>query len=218
MSGSGASSGQHELNTVGSSNIRQIHEHINITDTQFDAFIDCFRDSCREFGLTSEASKEFLAVLDSLRCEVIIGWTLRSSEARDRADQARDGKYESFFDQMGGRSTDPGLEGFLGRVYELVERDKRINEFFLGAKFNSIREAQGRFLLSILGGPLVISRHLADVHKIYRITDYHFDCFVGDVIHAARDCGAPEEVRDDLACILEPFRSVVVIGSRQTVA
>ena len=217
MSGSGASSGQYELHAIGSSYIRQVHAHMNISDTQFDAFIDCFRESCRESGLPSEAQKEFLAVLASLRSEVIIGWVVRSSEARERADQARDGKYESFFDQMGGASTDPGLEGFLGRVYELVERDKRINEFFLGAKFNAIREAQGRFLLSILGGPLVVTRHLVEVHKIYRITDYHFDCFVGDVILAARDCGAPEEVRDDLACILEPFRSVVVIGSRSPV-
>jgi truncated hemoglobin YjbI len=99
-------------------------------------------------------------------------------------------------------------------VYELVERDKRINEFFLGSKFNYIREAQGKYIISLLGGPLSLSRGLLDVHKVYKISDYHFDCFVHDILLAARDCGASEELRDDLAFILEPFRRTITIGRK----
>jgi truncated hemoglobin YjbI len=212
LSGSAVSSGAHEPSA--SSYLRQAHFNININDQQFDAFVQCFCESLHELGAPVEESKEFIALLESLRSEIVIGWSTRSSEARERANLAREAKYDTFYEQMGGTSTDPGLESFIGRVYELVERDKRINEFFLGSKFNYIREAQGKYIISLLGGPLSLSRGLLDVHKVYKISDYHFDCFVHDILLAARDCGASEELRDDLAFILEPFRRTITIGRK----
>jgi truncated hemoglobin YjbI len=210
VSGSGVSSGT----IYGSLQyLRSIHYNLNISDVHFDAFVDCIRNSAAEMGLPGEAKREFIAIIESLRGEIVAGWSIRSHDAAERTHLVREGKYETFYDQMGGSSTDPGLENFASRMYELVERDTRINEFFLGSKFNMIRETQGKFIISLLGGPLSLSRQLTEVHRVYNISSYHFDCFVHDLALAARDCGASAEVQDDLACLLEPFRRVVTCGS-----
>ena len=201
-------------NNASAPSLRLAHSHLNISDVQFDAFVVCMTSACKDLGMGTEVDKEFSAILNSLRGEVVIGWTVRSNEANNRLLSATSG--QTVYEKMGGTTSDPGLENFLARMYELVERDRRINDFFLGSKFNYIRDAQGKYILSLLGGQVAHSRPLFQVHKVYNITSYHFDCFLNDVLLAARDCGATDDTQDDIAVILEPLRDVVTCGGRKS--
>ena len=209
--GSGKSTGQ-TVGTGGMNYLRHVHWNMNITDSHFDAFVECMRAAAKELGASLEVKRDTEALLNSVRGDIVIGWAKRSHDSEVRS-RSVDG--ESIYERMGGNSTDPGLEAFLARFYELIERDRRINEFFIGAKFNAIRHAQGRFIVSILGGPVVTTRFLAEVHRIFNINNYHFDCFTKNALSAARDSGAPADVIDDIAVVFEPFREAIIAGSRR---
>lgn len=214
LSGTSVASVNHETGGD-SSYIRNVHAGFNIRDVHFDAFVRSFAEAAKELGIATDVAQDVLAAMSGLRNDVVVGWNVRENASIHRIELTRNGEHESLYSQLGGFSNDPGLENLMARMYELVERDRRINEFFTGSKFAAIRRTQGAVIVSLLGGPLATSRPPVDVHRIFNISNYHFDCFMKDLIQAARDCGAQAEQLDDIVVVLEPFRQGVTCGSRK---
>ena len=189
--------------------LRKVHGKFNISDQVFDEFIGCLLVGASDCGIEGCVVEDLEVVLKSMRKDVVVGWTMRSYKAHE----SLLAEPVTVYERLGGTSTDPGLDRFIGRLFELAERDKRISEFFVGSRSIPIRKAQGDFIVGLVGGPVSRSRPLDEVHRIYCISSHHFDCFLRCVMNAARDCGADPELIDEVIVILEPFRDVITTGT-----
>jgi len=189
--------------------IRDVHWKFNITDQVFDEFVGCMLSGACECGFEDAIVEDIRTVLNGLRHDVVIGWTMRSYKAVERIQE----EPVTIYERLGGTSIDPGLDRFLGRLFELAERDKRISEFFTGSRSGAIRKAQGDYIASMLGGPISRSRPLDEVHRIYSITSHHFDCFLRNMMNSARDCGANADLIDEIVVTMEPLREIITAGT-----
>ncbi|EER04235.1 Myoglobin, putative [Perkinsus marinus ATCC 50983] len=176
--------------------------------------LDCFSESCREIDVNADTIDDALMVMNSVRSDITTGFALRRELAQKRDKQ--DGE-DQLFSRLGGLE---GIDEFVTRLYECVERDRRINPFFTGAKLKAIKQAQTDFIIKTLGGPSEYSgRSLEEIHAVLAITDYHLDCFLQLVARALRDCGQDQETVDEVSSIVV-FRfiaSIMMVGLGQVV-
>jgi truncated hemoglobin YjbI len=189
--------------------LRRSHGKFNITDEHFDEFVRCFAAAGRDCGCSDLEVDDIVTVMNSFREDVVIGWTIRSYNAQERSRN----KSDTIYQKLGGTTTDPGLERFASRFYELVERDPRINEFFMGSSGMAIRKVQSDYIISLLGGPIARARPLEEVHRLYNITQHHFDCLLRNLTNAARDSGADSQLIDEISVTIEPLREVITSGT-----
>ncbi|KAF4669067.1 hypothetical protein FOL47_002717, partial [Perkinsus chesapeaki] len=185
--------------------IKPAHYNMNITDFHVDAMLDCFSDTCQEMDIDPDTIDDAIMVMNSVRSDITTGFALRRELAQKRDGQ--DGE-DQLFARLGGLE---GVEEFVTRLYECVERDRRINQFFTGAKLKAIKQAQTDYIIKALGGPSdYTGRSLEEIHAVLAITDYHLDCFLQLVSRALRDCGQDQETVDEVVVKLGSLRGSIL--------
>ncbi|KAF4729376.1 hypothetical protein FOZ63_006307, partial [Perkinsus olseni] len=182
--------------------LKPAHYNMNITDYHFDAILACFADTCQEMDVDADTVDDACLVLNSVRSDITAGCTVRMELARRRSQVDGD---DQLFTRLGGME---GVEDVVTRLYECVERDRRINNFFTGAKLQAIKRTQSDFIIKTLGGPTDYNgRSLEEIHAVLAITDFHLDVFFQLMARALRDCGHDVEMADIVGLITNVERA-----------
>ncbi|KAF4664269.1 hypothetical protein FOZ61_000997 [Perkinsus olseni] len=187
--------------------LKPAHYFMNITNYHFDALCDSLVEAAKDIGVDSTTLDDVFLVVNRTRSDITTGCMVRMEIAKQEGEK---GGRERLFEKLGGQE---GIEAFIVRLYECVERDKRINAFFEGSKLKSIKKAQSAYITMVLGGPSRYrGRDLKELHSVLAITDYHFDCFMQQIGRSLRDIGATNDVVDDAVVRLERIRREVLHG------
>ncbi|KAF4656433.1 hypothetical protein FOL47_008915 [Perkinsus chesapeaki] len=187
--------------------LRPAHYLMNITNYHFDAVCESLVEASKEIGVDSITLDDVFLVVNRTRSDITTGCMVRMEVAQKEYD--KEGK-QKLFEKLGGHE---GLESFITRLYECIERDKRINGFFEGSKLKFIKQAQSAYITMVLGGPTEYKgRNLESLHSVLAVTDYHFDCFMQQVGRSFRDLGIGEEAIDEAVVRLESIRPMVLHG------
>uniref|UniRef100_A0A7S4GMC9 Uncharacterized protein n=1 Tax=Oxyrrhis marina TaxID=2969 RepID=A0A7S4GMC9_OXYMA len=185
--------------------MRQIHYNMNITDYHFDVVAELLVKAAKDMAVDPEAIMDAQLVVCRVRADITTGCTVRMELAKKK--NTTDGM-DQLFQRLGGLD---GVMAMIDRLYECVERDKRINIFFEGAKLQQIKRSQTDFLIMTLGGPSeFVGRSLEDIHKVLQMTDYHLDCFMQNLSRALRDVGAEQDAVDESTVVLEALRKRIL--------
>mmetsp|Transcript_51405 Transcript_51405/g.135605 ORF Transcript_51405/g.135605 Transcript_51405/m.135605 type:complete len:1160 (+) Transcript_51405:44-3523(+) len=193
------------LNTYDLSGLRKAHYNVNITDYHFDVMTRLFRDAAKYIGVDKGARQDAMLVLSKARPDITTGCAVRLELAFKK--QALHGADE-LFQRLGAFD---GLMAVIDRMFECVERDKRINAYFEGTKLIAIKKSTSEYIMSVLGGPNEYNgRTLAEAHSVLQVTDYHFDCFLQNLNRAMGDLGCSTDAVDDATIVLEPLRFQVL--------
>ncbi|EER00025.1 hypothetical protein Pmar_PMAR024501 [Perkinsus marinus ATCC 50983] len=185
--------------------LKPAHYFMNITNYHFDALCDSLMEAAKEIGVDSETLDDVFLVVNRTRSDITTGCMVRMELARGQRGQG-----EGLIEKLGGQE---GIECFIVRLYECIERDRRINPYFEGSKLSSIKKAQSAYITMVLGGPVVYKgRDLETLHSVLAITDYHFDCFMQQVDRSLRDIGMVGDVVDEAVVRLEKIRRKVLHG------
>eukprot|EP00451_Oxyrrhis_marina_P012213 CAMPEP_0204315914 /NCGR_PEP_ID=MMETSP0469-20131031/5104_1 /ASSEMBLY_ACC=CAM_ASM_000384 /TAXON_ID=2969 /ORGANISM="Oxyrrhis marina" /LENGTH=1158 /DNA_ID=CAMNT_0051296633 /DNA_START=50 /DNA_END=3526 /DNA_ORIENTATION=+ len=185
--------------------MRPAHYNMNITDYHFDVVSELFQRASKENGVEAEAMMDAAVVVAKVRADVTTGCVVRMELAKKK--NAQDGM-DQLFQRLGGLD---GVMAMIDRLYECVERDKRINMFFEGAKLQSIKRQQTDYIIATLGGPADYrGRTLEDIHLVLQMNDYHLDCFMQNMGRALRDVGAEQDAVDEATVVLEQLRKQIL--------
>ncbi|KAF4730426.1 hypothetical protein FOZ62_011286, partial [Perkinsus olseni] len=185
--------------------LKPAHYNMNITDYHFDAILACFVDTCQEMDVDADTVDDACLVLTSVRSDITAGCTVRMELAKRRSQVDGD---DQLFARLGGME---GVEDVVTRLYECVERDRRINNFFTGAKLQAIKRTQSDFIIKTLGGPTDYNgRSLEEIHAVLAITDFHLDVFFQLMARALRDCGHDGDSVDEVLVRLEGLRKHIL--------
>jgi len=115
---------------------------------------------------------------------------------------------DQLFSRIGGMD---GMRRIVHRLYECVERDRRINIFFEGTKLATLKKSQTNYLVMALGGPVVFEgRTLEEIHTTLALDDFYFDCFLQNLQRAVADEGGSSELVDEVTVVLEGLRRKVL--------
>jgi len=185
--------------------LRPAHYNMNITDYHFDVVAELLVKAAKDMAVDPEAIMDAQLVVCRVRADITTGCTVRMELAKKKNNT--DGM-DQLFQRLGGLD---GVMAMIDRLYECVERDKRINIFFEGAKLQQIKRAQTDFLIMTLGGPSeFVGRSLEDIHMVLQMTDYHLDCFMQNLSRALRDVGADQDAVDESTVVLEALRKRIL--------
>ena len=128
------------------SQLRGLHVNMNISDYQFDAFLEAFTICAKEMNIEGDNMEDCMTVLNRQRCEITSGATVRMELARRRI--ATDG-LPKVFERIGGKD---GLTAILQSHWEFLDRHKRVCSYFQGAKAKGVRNNISEFLTTVMGG------------------------------------------------------------------
>jgi len=187
------------------SQLRPTHYNMNITDYHFDVILNVFMNVSKEMGVSGETLMDVQVILNRSRADITTGCTVRMELSKKK--NAQDGM-DQLFQRLGGLD---GVMAMVDRLYECVGVDKRVSNFFEGAKTHAIKRSVTDFLIMTLGGPAEYrGRSIEDSHAVIQITDYHFDCYMQNAGRAMRDVGAEQDAVDEVTVVLEPMRKQVL--------
>ena len=189
------------------SQLRGVHVNMNIADYQFDAFMEAVATCAKEMNIEAENLEDCITVMNRQRGDITSGATVRMELARRRI--ANDG-LGKLFERLGGKD---GLSAILQSHWEFVDRDKRINSYFEGAKSKLVKANLSEYVTTLLGGNgNYKGRNLEDIHQTINVSDYHFDCFMQDLQRAVRDCGCSLEIVDEVTVTIETLRPKILVA------
>ena len=103
------------------------------------------------------------------------------------------------------------MDAFVVELYKLVDADERIAHFFQGSKAQTTRKSQAAFIVAVLGAPnKSTARDLDRVHAMLKISDFHYEAFLGHISSALRLIGAQREQIDGAIGAFERMRLQIV--------
>jgi truncated hemoglobin YjbI len=189
------------------SQLRGVHVNMNISDYQFDAFLEAFAICAKEMNIEGDNLEDCMTVMNRQRGDITSGATVRMELARRRI--ATEG-LSKVYERIGGKD---GLSAILQSHWEFVDRDKRVSAYFEGAKAKAVKNNISEYFTSILGGNGTYKgRTLEDIHQIINVSDYHFDSFIQDFQRAVRDCGCSLDIVDEVTVCLEALRPKILVA------
>jgi len=198
------------METYDSTGLRKAHYNINITDYHFDVLTTLFLEACEYIRVDQAAAQDALLVLARARPDITTGCAVRLELAvKKRVLHGED----ELFQRMGAFD---GVTVVLDRLFECLERDKRVNMFFEGTKLISVKKSACEYMMHALGGPADYhGPSLKAAHSVLQLTDYHFDSFLQNFARGMRDSGLSSETIDDATIVLEPLRFEILKVRRE---
>mmetsp|Transcript_10881 Transcript_10881/g.23218 ORF Transcript_10881/g.23218 Transcript_10881/m.23218 type:complete len:1155 (+) Transcript_10881:86-3550(+) len=191
--------------TYDAKELRPAHYGLNITDYHFDVSSELFSRAALHMQVDREAVADAMLVMNRVRADITTGCTVRMELAKKKNEL--DGM-DQLFSRLGGLD---GVMAIIDRLYECLERDKRVNMFFEGTKIQSLKQSATDYIIMILGGPADYKgRSLSDIHSVLQMTDYHLDCYLQNTARAMRDVGCDSDAVDEAVVVLEILRKQVL--------
>jgi len=185
-------------------NLKPAHYHMNVTDYHFDVMLDLFAKALTELGVHPDAIKDVAAATGKIRKDITTGCTVRMELAKKNMEKGKDG----LFKRLGGQE---GIVVFIDRLYDLIAVDNRLKSKFAGKDIKKMKEGQYVYMTELLGGPKVYKgTDIAEIHKGVGLTDYEFDCFLGNMEKAMTGLGMEDETVDEVIISSEEIRAALL--------
>ena len=111
------------------------------------------------------------------------------------------------FDAIGGKK---GIQAIVSTMYEKIQQQEEIMDYFKGKNIQKIIEAQYSYLSSAVGGPVEWrGRSLKAIHTGMDIKEEDFVKYAEIYKQAAIDCGKKEEQGEAIKTLILGFKDQV---------
>jgi len=194
-------------NNYSGEDMRKGHAHLverGLNDSHFDAVMENLGATLKELGVPDDLIAEAAAIAESVRGDVLAGYT-------DEEKAAMATKEQSLFERIGGEAA---VDAAVDIFYRKVLADDRINEFFEGVDMEKQAAKQKAFLTMAFGGPNNYTgedMRKGHAHLVERgLNDSHFDAVMENLGATLKELNVPDELIAEAAAIAESVRSDVL--------
>ena len=184
--------------------MRKGHAHLveqGMNATHFDVIMEHLGATLKELGVPDELIGEAAAIAESVRGDVLAGYTDEEKAAKDK----------SLFDRIGGEAA---VDAAVDIFYRKVLADDRINSFFEGVDMDKQAAKQKAFLTMAFGGPNNYSgedMRKGHAHLVERgLNDSHFDAVMENLAATLQELKVPDDLIAEAAAIAESTRNDVL--------
>jgi hemoglobin len=117
----------------------------------------------------------------------------------------------SHYERIGGAAT---IRVAVDRFYQLVVADADLAPYFADVDMSKLKRHQVQLLSGVLGGPSEYGgQELEIAHAGLGITDAQYTKVAGYLTDVLRDLGAPADVIDAAASVVDSVRNKIVSGA-----
>ncbi len=184
--------------------MRKGHAHLvaqGLDDSHVDVIIELLGETLKELGVADELIGEVAAIAESVRGDVLAGYTDEEKAARE----------QSLFDRIGGEAA---VDAAVDIFYRKVLADDRIKDFFEGVDMDKQAAKQKAFLTMAFGGPNNYTgedMRKGHAHLVERgLNDSHFDAVMENLAATLQELKVPDELIAEAAAIAESTRNDVL--------
>jgi hemoglobin len=186
--------------------MRKGHAHLvakGMNSSHFDAVMENLGATLQELNVPEDIIGEAAAVAESVRGDVLAGYT--------DAEKAAMGGEKSLFDRIGGEAA---VNAAVDIFYRKVLADDRISSFFEGVDMENQAAKQKAFLTMAFGGPHNYSgedMRKGHAHLVAKgLNDSHFDAVMENLGATLAELNVPGELIAEAAAIAESTRNDVL--------
>lgn len=182
------------------------HAHLvdkGLDNSHFDAVMENLGSTLTELGVPNDLIGEAAAIAESVRQDVLAGYT-------DEEKAAMAGN-KTLFDRIGGEAA---VDAAVDVFYRKVLADDRINKFFEGIDMERQAAKQKAFLTFAFGGPNNYSgkdMREGHAHLVQKgLSDEHFDAVMENLGATLIELNVPDDLITEAAAIAESTRKDVL--------
>jgi hemoglobin len=183
------------------------HAHLvekGMNASHFDAVMENLGATLTELGVPDDLIGEAAAIAESVRGDVLAGFT-------DEEKAARAGGGQSLYERIGG---DAAVDAAVDLFYRKVLADDRINQFFEGVDMEKQAAKQKAFLTMAFGGPHSYTgedMRKGHAHLVEKgLNDSHFDAVMENLGATLKELGVADDLITEAAAIAESTRNDVL--------
>ena len=187
--------------------MRKGHAHLvekGLNNSHFDAVMENLGATLTELGVPGDLIGEAAAIAESVRADVLAGFT-------DEEKAAMSGGDKSLFDRIGGEAA---VDAAVDIFYRKVLADDRINSFFEGIDMDKQAAKQKAFLTFAFGGPANYTgrdMRAGHAHLVEKgLNDSHFDAVMEHLGATLKELNVPDNLIEEAAAIAESVRNDVL--------
>ena len=191
-------------NSYTGEDMRKGHAHLvaqGMNAGHFDVIMEHLGATLKELGVPDDLIGEAAAIAESVRGDVLAGYTDEEKAARE----------QSLFDRIGGEAA---VDAAVDIFYRKVLADDRIKDFFEGVDMDKQAAKQKAFLTMAFGGPSNYSgedMRKGHAHLVERgLNDSHFDAVMENLGATLQELNVPDELIAEAAAIAESTRNDVL--------
>ncbi len=191
-------------NSYTGEDMRKGHAHLvaqGMNASHFDVIMEHLGATLKELGVPDDLIGEAAAIAESVRGDVLAGYT----------DEEKAAKEQSLFDRIGGEAA---VDAAVDIFYRKVLADDRIKDFFEGVDMDKQAAKQKAFLTMAFGGPSNYSgedMRKGHAHLVERgLNDSHFDAVMENLGATLQELNVPDELIAEAAAIAESTRNDVL--------
>jgi len=191
-------------NSYTGEDMRKGHAHLveqGMNASHFDVIMEHLGATLKELGVPDDLIGEAAAIAESVRGDVLAGYTDEEKAARE----------QSLFDRIGGEAA---VDAAVDIFYRKVLADDRIKDFFEGVDMDKQAAKQKAFLTMAFGGPNSYSgedMRKGHAHLVERgLNDSHFDAVMENLAATLQELKVPDELIAEAAAIAESTRNDVL--------
>jgi hemoglobin len=93
---------------------------------------------------------------------------------------------------------EPTIELLVGKFYDLLLKDPKVNHFFKNTNMTKQRAMQKSFLLHVLNGAPYNGKGMRAAHKHLKLTDEHFGAVAESLVGALKQLNVVQEDIDEI--------------------
>ncbi len=192
-------------NTYTGEDMRKGHAHLveqGMNASHFDVIMEHLGATLKELGVADDLIAEAAAIAESVRGDVLAGYTDEEKAAREQ---------KSLFARIGGEGA---VDAAVDIFYRKVLADDRVNKFFEGVDMEKQAAKQKAFLTMAFGGPNNYTgedMRKGHAHLVERgLNDSHFDAVMENLAATLQELKVPDELIAEAAAIAESTRNDVL--------
>jgi len=187
--------------------MRKGHAHLveqGMNASHFDAVMENLGATLKELNVPDELIGEAAAIAESVRGDVLAGYTAEEKAAMGGS---------SLFEKIGGEAA---VNAAVDVFYRKVLADDRINMFFEGVDMDKQSAKQKAFLTMAFGGPNNYTgedMRKGHAHLVEKgMNASHFDAVMENLGATLKELNVPDDLIGEAAAIAESVRGDVLAG------
>ena len=185
--------------------MRKGHAHLvekGLNDSHVDVIIELLGETLKELGVSDDLIAEVAAIANSVRDDVLAGYTEEEKAAMNQP---------SLFERLGGEDA---VNAAVDIFYRKVLADDRVNKFFEGVDMEKQAAKQKAFLTMAFGGPNNYTgedMRKGHAHLVEKgLNDSHVDVIIELLGETLKELGVSDDLIAEVAAIANSVRDDVL--------
>ncbi len=173
-----------------------------LNDSHVDVIIELLGETLKELGVSDDLIAEVAAIAESVRGDVLAGYTEEEKAAMNQP---------SLFERLGGEDA---VNAAVDIFYRKVLADDRVNKFFEGVDMEKQAAKQKAFLTMAFGGPNNYTgedMRKGHAHLVEKgLNDSHVDVIIELLGETLKELGVSDDLIAEVAAIANSVRDDVL--------